>query len=930
MGKFKITQSPASKNIFLYPDNNGCINECFAFGDAPNSNCVNDAHDALEPETDYVWMDGATTCSELYATGNHTTETGTINYVKAHDKAKSDKYAPHVDAVYKVAIGNGTTVGYTTLTLRPNAVGAFEQWQPFPDAGESNYEDVDEAVCDNGTTTVQSVTNGHKDYYNVTDHTTETGAITKVEVFICFNSSANTTCSLVIYDTGTTTRQTHTLTCLTASGWNSQSHEFATNPDGGAWTWTNIDALQIGVEYLAGGLLYVSQMYVEVTYESGYVCDKFATSDNMPLCTGYGLFEHAWAESPWTDTDWTWDEVDALQCGFECSSPSVLMSPFPILPTADGDRTDITNVTTGYEHWEAIEKSKPYAEVFEEGAAWKYDLYTFIQAGADYAVTDNERDIAYFTYKNKDYIILCSWDEGVWVYEWTGEYLKYITKDTTPVTTLCITYDGTYFYVGGTTAGASVIFAYSFNGETLTMRGTFDAGINDPTAITINGTADSNDGYVYFVGSNSILEVLSFDGSTFTQEDTIAAGARFAIYGDGTYIHVNSSAYSFDGTTLTNICAGGNDDIWAGDGTYLYATDNVGFNAYLRAYSFDGTAYTLEGSVGVGLQSLVNRLCCDSEYVYIWSEADGNLYIYSFDGTDFTLVGTEPFAVRKNRLKTDGRFIYTMEYAHPDDPVATIHSFNGSELKELATVAAGTTPKYLTDDIESVTVVAQMGKDPSADDQADIRGCFTIKTGGNEFNTSADYFTLESKQRYYVHTYAENPNTTAAWTLAEVQALQAGVGLYGDGTHYATCSRCYIVISGTTSVSPKIKTCQSYLKVNYTPPESSCSLNKPQEISTNHKRNIQMLNFWDGEREVYDLNRGGKSMVLTGNEQYDGSCDTILCIREMARNGTVITVSGLSLGYFNGNYRICQFGWDKISEKPEHYKWILQLEDSEL
>lgn len=933
MGNFKITQSPASKNIFLYPNSNGCITECFAFGSAPNFECVNDAWDALEPETDYVWMEGETTCSELYAMENHTTETGAINYVKAYDKAKSDKYAPHVDAVYKVAIANGTTMGYTTLTLRPNAVGAFEQWQPFPDTGESNYEDVDEAVCDNGTTTVQSVTNGHKDYYNITDHTTESGTITKVEVFICFNSSADTTCSLVIYDTGTTNRQIYTLTCLTVSGWNSQSHEFATNPDGGTWDWDDIDALQIGIEYLAGGLLYVSQMYVEVTYESGYVCDKFATSDNMPLCTGYGLFGYAWRENPWTDANWTWDEIDDMQVGFECSSPSVIITPFPILPIDDGDRTDITDVTTGYEHWEAIKKSQPYSEVFETGAAWKYDLYKFIQQGADYYPADNERDLVAFTYKNKNYVLLCSSANGLWLYEWTGEYLKYITKDTTTLTSfLYATYDGTYFYVGGTTALTSVIVAYSFDGETLVEVGTrYDSGVNNTTAITINGTVDSNDGYIYFIGAGNDLEVLSFDGSTFTQYDTIASGATTYIYGDGTYIHANAHAYSFDGTTITDICAGGNDEIRAGDGVYLYAMDEVAFASFIVAYTFNGAAYVEVARLNIGGLGALLDICCDNTYIYASVSTD--LKAYLFDGATFTEEGSETFATFKNCVVTNGKFIYTLEFGDATNPVATVYSFNGENFKELINVANGTTPKYITDDILSITVVAKMGKDPSADDQADIRGCFTIKTGGNEFDTSADYYTLESKQRYYAYTWTENPDTAAAWTLAEVQALQAGIGLYGDGTHYATCSRCYIVIGATTNVSPEIKTCQSYLKVNYTPDDTVCYLPKPQQVSTNHARNVQMLNFWNGEREVYDVNRSGKSMVLTGeitdgNPDVTNACDQIMCVRDMARDGTTITISGLNPVYFNGEYRINSFGWRKIGEKPENYEWILDLESA--
>jgi hypothetical protein len=175
-----------------------------------------------------------------------------------------------------------------------------------------------------------------------------------------------------------------------------------------------------------------------------------------------------------------------------------------------------------------------------------------------------------------------------------------------------------------------------------------------------------------------------------------------------------------------------------------------------------------------------------------------------------------------------------------------------------------------------------------------------------------------------------NPVTSVAWTWADVDALQAGYIMNNDTTQTRVTQYYIIVTYEIPDVNPEIRTTQCYVKVNYDAGEVNCCLNKPQQISTNHARNIKMLNFWDGTREVYDLNRSGKSMVLTGSEVYSDSCDHIMCIRDMARHGNVVTISGLSLGYFNGIYRIRQFGWKKISEKPEHYKWILGLEDTEL
>ena len=134
--------------------------------------------------------------------------------------------------------------------------------------------------------------------------------------------------------------------------------------------------------------------------------------------------------------------------------------------------------------------------------------------------------------------------------------------------------------------------------------------------------------------------------------------------------------------------------------------------------------------------------------------------------------------------------------------------------------------------------------------------------------------------------------------------------------------------------TPEIQVTSCYAEIDYTPNERTCYLTNPEEISTDHTRNAKMLNFWNGNREVYDYNRSSKSMVLKGIEYYDANsnptpCDRILCMRNMGKNGAEVTISGLNPTYFNGIYRIRQFGWNKVSEKPELYKWILELEDAE-
>lgn len=188
--------------------------------------------------------------------------------------------------------------------------------------------------------------------------------------------------------------------------------------------------------------------------------------------------------------------------------------------------------------------------------------------------------------------------------------------------------------------------------------------------------------------------------------------------------------------------------------------------------------------------------------------------------------------------------------------------------------------------------------------------------------------------KWYSKEWATNP-AGGAWNEAAIDNLQIGVRLTGStGDSPATyCFKVYAKVEYLLDVNPEIRTTQCFAKVNYTPPSDSCTLNKPEKISVDHSENIKMLNFWDGTRDVYGLNRSGKSMILTGSEYQSDTCDKscpcehIACVRAMGKDGSTIAISGLR-SLFNGSYKIRSFGWKHMSERPEHYEWILELEDT--
>ncbi len=196
-------------------------------------------------------------------------------------------------------------------------------------------------------------------------------------------------------------------------------------------------------------------------------------------------------------------------------------------------------------------------------------------------------------------------------------------------------------------------------------------------------------------------------------------------------------------------------------------------------------------------------------------------------------------------------------------------------------------------------------------------------------NYNSDEYILGNDYIIYSYTWANNPNTASAWTWAEITDLQAGLGLReASGFNQPRGTQVYIIVNYTAATNPEIRTTQMYAVVNYNE-ESECTLEQPKEISVNANQNIKILNFWSGNRTVYGLSRGNKTMVMTGTQYGTNACDRIECVRTMAENGNEITTTELGSTNFNATFRILSFGWKKLYDKPLTYDWVIELEYTE-
>ena len=173
-----------------------------------------------------------------------------------------------------------------TEILRPNAGGANTNCRYWDGAGHDpdvneNYKQVDEETPDSAATMVYySLGTYALDTHGIPSHSEGSGVINHVKVY-CVMANNGTYGKVAI--------RTHSTEYygdeenLTAS-WVAYNRQWDTNPNTGtAWTWDEVDALEIGVALREGGgqSARCTQVYVEVDY--------IAITPKTSSDTGFGV-----------------------------------------------------------------------------------------------------------------------------------------------------------------------------------------------------------------------------------------------------------------------------------------------------------------------------------------------------------------------------------------------------------------------------------------------------------------------------------------------------------------------------------------------------------------------------------------------------------------------------------------------------------------
>ncbi len=188
------------------------------------------------------------------------------------------EYAFSSAKVYKLNTAGDTwtavlepTPKTSPLTLRPNAAGDETNIPTQTPASTVHWDKVDEVVADEDTTTVSNDTGTYqRDLYAIPNHDPEYfGVIASVKVYVRFrHEGAASAFAKPVIKIGGTVYEGDVYENTTTAYYN-HSHTWATNPATSvAWTWSDIDSLQIGVSLKRGGSgnSICTQVYVEVAF----------------------------------------------------------------------------------------------------------------------------------------------------------------------------------------------------------------------------------------------------------------------------------------------------------------------------------------------------------------------------------------------------------------------------------------------------------------------------------------------------------------------------------------------------------------------------------------------------------------------------------------------------------------------------------------
>lgn len=346
---FTITQTQTIADLFLYPGSDDIV-AFIPHGEVGNYLCVDDIEQDADDDDTYVSTNSATDVTDIYRPTGHADESGLINYVLIVARTKSYLYTQGPTSTFKIAYLTGAatnlganhqlTNGYQDIELlliNPPGGGPWT-WELInalkigftghsqgiivypqyfirptsdththpdnvPSSGSDIYAMIDEEIADEDETHVQMENDDFRCGCSDPANNGETIDYLTLYARGRYTGDKSGNFRTLIYLSGVQKNEggsSHTL----GSTYQTFSGIYTTNPSNGAWSWDDINALQIGITSNNGASSYnrftqlygivsthtsiypeirVTQIYAQVNYNPG---SKYVTL-NSPRSLDY-------------------------------------------------------------------------------------------------------------------------------------------------------------------------------------------------------------------------------------------------------------------------------------------------------------------------------------------------------------------------------------------------------------------------------------------------------------------------------------------------------------------------------------------------------------------------------------------------------------------------------------------------------------------
>ncbi len=141
---FYIKQKPNNANLIIYP-NADISSSLVSYGANPQYNCINEAWSSPNEDTDYLSHASDSVVSAWFGCTNHTTEAGTINYVRLISRAKSHLVRQAGTGSFYLLV-NDTVDKAKSSNLAPLNINYKKYYYKFstkPSGGAWTWNDID-------------------------------------------------------------------------------------------------------------------------------------------------------------------------------------------------------------------------------------------------------------------------------------------------------------------------------------------------------------------------------------------------------------------------------------------------------------------------------------------------------------------------------------------------------------------------------------------------------------------------------------------------------------------------------------------------------------------------------------------------------------------------------------------------------------------